>query len=109
MLVKKNFDPVYLALEKVDDLANKVATEAYVKAKKYVPVLTGRLKKSIHMGTNPSPSGGNKYTVYTKEKYAKFVEYGSSTNKPRFFMRKAAADAEVVMRTSLTAISRGLK
>jgi HK97 gp10 family phage protein len=108
MLLKKNFDPVYLALTEVEDLGQKVATEAYVKAKKYVPVATGRLKKSIHMSTNANASGSKKHTIYTKQVYAKYVEYGSSTNKPRFFMRKAAADAEVLMRVSLTGIKRRL-
>jgi|GWRWMinimDraft_6_1066014.scaffolds.fasta_scaffold00003_9 HK97 gp10 family phage protein len=107
-MLKKNFNPVYKALEEVNMLSHKVATVAHVKAKKYVPVDTGRLKKSIQISSDISPYGGEKYSVYTNQDYAQFVEYGSSTNRPRFFMKKAALDAEVVMSLGLTDIKRRL-
>ena len=100
---------MYDALVDLDGIALKVATKAYVKAKDYVPVATGRLKKSIHMSTNPSPNGGDKYIVYTRQPYALYVEFGSSTNRATLFMKKASLDAEVTMLTSLTDIKRRLR
>ena len=108
MLVKKNFNPVYSALQNVDELALKVATIAYDKARKYVPVDTGRLKASILKTSTANASGSRKHSVYTNQVYAKYVEYGSSTNKPRFYMKKAALDAEVAMIVGLTDIKRRL-
>lgn len=109
MFVNKNFSPVYNALLELKEIPLKVATKAYVKAKDYVPVDTGRLKKSIHISTNPSASGGNKYSVYTNQSYAKYIEYGSSTNRATPFMKKASLDAEVTMLNSLTDIQRRLR
>jgi len=108
MLLKKNFDPVYRAIDDVDELALKVATIAYDKARKYVPVDTGRLKASILKTSKPNANGSRKHFVYTNQVYAKYVEYGSSTNKPRFYMKKAALDAEVAMIVGLTDIKRRL-
>ena len=57
------------------------------KAKKFVPIVTGRLEGSIHF---ERLGNGNTARVFTNVEYASFVEFGTSKQRKQPYMTPAA-------------------
>lgn len=87
--------------ESAIEALNKTADDARDRAKELVAVDTGSLKKSIRKERHAWPSGKITYTgiraggyivnpkTGRKVNYAKYVEYGTSRQRPQPFMRPA--------------------
>lgn len=90
-------------LDRVKRVIHVSAINVERKAKKFVPVLSGRLRSSI---SNRTEDDGLTGIVETDVIYASFVEFGSKRGRKQPFMAPAARLEEVNFRE---AIAKALK
>jgi len=75
--------------EHLPDIMDAIGATAEGYAKQRCPVDTGRLRNSI---THQVTDDGRTVLIGTNVEYAPYVEYGSSTRKPKPYIKPAITD-----------------